>query len=69
MTDKSTLTNDDLRDDLRASLLEVESRLEVHGLTKLLRRVKMAHTILGDVEDVVHSGGELAGRSPADDKD
>lgn len=69
MTDKSALTNDDLRDDLRASLLEVESRLEVHGLTKLLRRVKMAHTLLSDVEGAVHSGGELAERSPADDKD
>lgn len=69
MTDKSELTNDDLRDDIRAGLLEAESRLEVHGLNRLLRRVKVAHALLYDVEVDVHAGGELAARSPADDKD
>lgn len=69
MTDKTELTNDDLRDELRACLLEVESRLEVHGLTRLLKRVKTAHALLTDVEGSVHDGGELAARSPADDKD
>jgi hypothetical protein len=66
---KSSLTNDDLRDDLRAGLLEVETRLETHGLTRQLRRVKVAHALLYDVEGDVHAGGELASRSAPDDKD
>lgn len=66
---KSSLTNDDLRDDLRESLLEVERRLETHGLARQLRHVKVAHALLAGVEDDVHAGGELAARSPIDDKD
>lgn len=69
MADKSTLTNDELRDETRDCLLEIESRLAVHGLSRQLRRTKAAHALLGDVEGSVHSGGELAARSPADDKD
>lgn len=69
MADKSILTNDELRDETRDCLLEIESRLEVHGLSRQLRRVKAAHALLGDVEGSVHAGGELASRSPPDDKD
>ena len=71
---KANLTNDELRDDVRAGLLEVESRLNANILTngastRPLRRIKLAHALLYDAEEEVHAEGNLVERSPADDKD
>lgn len=63
MTDLSDLTNDSLRDHGRAFLLELERRLDIHGLSRQLRRTKLAHAILTDVEDDIYAGGELASSS------
>lgn len=66
---KSSLTNDDLRNDILSGLVEAKRRLETHGLNGQARRVKLAMALLCDVEGEVHAGGELAARSAPEDKD
>ena len=58
MTDKSTLSHDELTADIRAGLLEAEARLTADGThPRVLKRVKLAHAHLDDaVSDLVGGG-------------
>ena len=58
MTDKSTLSHDELVADIRAGLLEAEARLTADGThPRVLKRVKLAHAHLDDaVSDLVGGG-------------
>ena len=58
MTDKPTLSHDELAADIRAGLLEAEARLTADGThPRVLKRVKLAHAHLDDaVSDLVGGG-------------
>ena len=69
MTDKSTLSHDELVADIRAGLLEAEARLTADGThPRVLKRVKLAHAHLDDAVSDLVGGGIVQPMSVGGDK-
>ena len=69
MTDKSTLSHDELAADIRAGLLEAEARLTADGThPRVLKRVKLAHAHLDDAVSDLVGGGIVQPMSVGGDK-
>jgi hypothetical protein len=68
MADLSNLTDDGLRDHIRAGILEAESRLERRGALRLLARLRRLHGLLQDFEGDAHEAGHLVALSGGIDK-
>ena len=62
------LTNDQLQSTTRECLVEIERRLSLIDRPRLLARVKRAHAVLSDVEQDLHSDGQVASLSIGGDK-
>lgn len=63
--DLNNLTNDQLRDHLRAGMLEWEAR--VSG--RALRRAKLVHALMEQAEEIAHEEGDIQARSGGEGKD
>jgi len=69
MTDKPTLSHDELAADIRAGLLEAEARLTADGThPRVLKRVKLAHAHLDDAVSDLVGGGIVQPMSVGGDK-
>lgn len=60
MSDLTSLTNDELRDHLRAGLREAESRLT----GRALKTARLAHALLEQVEEDQTGAGTLSAGGP-----